>query len=338
MAFLRQHWQALLITVVTLGLATAAAGWIEAAIRGLGDEAEATTATHDRGDHPRAVRLTGSYLGVTLEETEDGLVVSEVLDGSPADDAGIATGDRLVSVAGTDVATIDEARAAVAAVEDDSYDVEVERNGEARTVQVQRAAEPSVRQVPRPRRGFDMPGLPFLDGPMLGISVEQTDEGIRVTSVVPGSGADEAGLEAGDIITEADGAHVATVEALREAVAAHEPGDTMELVLQEGTEQRAVAVEVTEGAPMASVPSFGFNAPDWFEDFPRFEGFDFDYSELERLTADQLRELRDGLAAAIEEGQARLGELGDELLRHLDELIERATARDGGGSRTGLDA
>jgi len=332
---LKHHWQALLVTIVTLGLATAAAGWIEGAIRGLGDDAEATTATSQgRGGHPRTVRVSGAHLGVTLEETEEGLVVNEVLDGSPADDAGIATGDRLVRIGGADVATVDEARAAVSAVEDDSYEVEIERNGEARTVQVQRAAEPSVRQMPRPRGGFDMPRLPFFDGPMLGVSVEQTDEGIRVISVVPGSGADEAGLEVGDIITEADGEQIGTVEQLRAAVAAHEPGDTVELVLQEGTELRAVNVEVTAGAPMA-MPSFGFSTPDWLDDF---DGFEFDFPRLERLTADQLRELRDGVAALIEEGEQRLGEFGDELLRHLDELIERATAREGGGLETGLEA
>ena len=317
-AFLQQHWQALLISIGALVLATVAAGWIESTLRSMGESSEAeTTATTDRPSTDSLILpVTGTRLGVTLDETEDGLVVGEVVPGSPANDAGIETGDRLVAIAGEEIATRDEAVDALAAVEDEEFEVEIEREGEARTVQVQRDAEPSAGRVD--------PAQVIPSGPMLGITVEETEEGIRVVGVAPSSGADEAGLEVGAIIVEADGNPVATGEELRAAVIAHEAGETMELVLQEGTEQRAVSVEVTEGAPMASVPSFGLEMPEWLD------GFDFDPSSLGDLSEEDLRELRDALAAAIDEGGQRFEEWADDLLRQLDELIEEATNRDSG--------
>lgn len=338
MAFLRQHWQALLITVVVLGLATAAAGWIETTIRGLGDDAEAEAAatTDGRGaQHERRFTLSGPRLGVTLEETEDGLVVDDVLRGSAAAEAGIESGDRLVRIDGVEVATLDEARAALAAVEGEAFDVGLERDGAPRTVLVERDQPRQVRRGPDFRdrmpdgwRDFDFPALPDLGGPRLGLVVEESEDGLVVARVERGSRAEEAGIAAGDVILEADGKQVSTADELRDIVQAHEPGDAIELVLREGAQQRAVSVQVTEGEPFARL--LPFEEPGWFGGFelPRLEG----------LSADELRELRNELARALESGGERLGELRDELLRHLDELIERATAREGGGSEMGLDA
>ncbi|MGY1839617.1 MULTISPECIES: S1C family serine protease [unclassified Modestobacter] len=53
--------------------------------------------------------------------------------------------------------------------------------------------------------------------------------GAVVTSVTPGGPADVAGLQPGEVITEADGEPVRTAEDLVAVVRQHEPGDTLEL-------------------------------------------------------------------------------------------------------------
>jgi S1-C subfamily serine protease len=54
-------------------------------------------------------------------------------------------------------------------------------------------------------------------------------EGVLVLEVTEGSGADEAGLEEGDVIVGFDGQPIATVEDLLARIRASEPGETVEI-------------------------------------------------------------------------------------------------------------
>lgn len=95
------------------------------------------------------------------------------------------------------------------------------------------------------------------DTPRLGVSTVPVDtveeavrerlgiesgEGAFVVDVVPGSGADEAGIQVGDVIVEIDGERVTSNERLGEVVREHEPGDVVELTIErEGRELRISA-------------------------------------------------------------------------------------------------
>ena len=70
--------------------------------------------------------------------------------------------------------------------------------------------------------------------PVLGVTGEDGDNGVTVRAVSAGSGADEAGLQARDLITAVDGTAVTRVDALREAIAEYHPGDTITLSVQRG--------------------------------------------------------------------------------------------------------
>ena len=65
----------------------------------------------------------------------------------------------------------------------------------------------------------------------LGVSVETPSNasGARITRIVPGSPAADAGLRAGDVITAFDGESISTAEELTGAVSAKEPGDRVEV-------------------------------------------------------------------------------------------------------------
>ncbi|HEY7732838.1 MAG TPA: trypsin-like peptidase domain-containing protein [Gaiellaceae bacterium] len=85
------------------------------------------------------------------------------------------------------------------------------------------------------------------------------DAGLLLESVEDGSAADRAGLEGGteqvvvsgesyrlggDLIVAADGERVASVEALRDVLAARKPGDTIELQVYRDGKKRTVTVEL----------------------------------------------------------------------------------------------
>jgi len=68
----------------------------------------------------------------------------------------------------------------------------------------------------------------------------QADQGAFVVEVQPDSGADEAGVRAGDVILSLDGEEVDSSERLGQLVLDHEPGDTVEIVVERRGEERTL--------------------------------------------------------------------------------------------------
>lgn len=84
---------------------------------------------------------TSGNVAVTLGVTEDnGIVFTDVIDGSSAERAGLVEGDRLIAVDGAPVHSMDEARSRLAGPVQDDVVVSVERNERTITVRVPREA------------------------------------------------------------------------------------------------------------------------------------------------------------------------------------------------------
>jgi serine protease Do len=79
----------------------------------------------------------------------------------------------------------------------------------------------------------------------LGVAHEQTDNGVQVTDVVPGTAAEAAGIKAGDIVRKVDDVTIDNPRRLVEAVGNHKPGDTVSLVIQRG--ERELKLEAALG-------------------------------------------------------------------------------------------
>ncbi|MBN2448917.1 MAG: PDZ domain-containing protein [Lentisphaeria bacterium] len=147
------------------------------------------------------------FLGISMQLLDDtlkqqfgveaGVLVSEVLPGDPAEKAGVKPGDVVTHVGEKEVRTPHDLLFAVL-----SYDP-----GDKIRLQIMRKGKPvSVEVVARRRSGDDTAGTPIrgrqdmLD--KLGITVEETDEGVFVGAVVGSSPADRADLRRGDRILE----------------------------------------------------------------------------------------------------------------------------------------
>ncbi len=81
--------------------------------------------------------------------------------------------------------------------------------------------------------------------PALGIVLDDSDQGPRVQRALEDSGAAQAGMKEGDVVTELNGTAVTTREALIEAIRQHSPGDIVRLTIRRGEDQ--LTLEATLG-------------------------------------------------------------------------------------------
>ncbi|MEM7453125.1 MAG: trypsin-like peptidase domain-containing protein [Planctomycetota bacterium] len=81
---------------------------------------------------------------------------------------------------------------------------------------------------------------------LLGVRADQEASEALISEVTPGGAADEAGIEAGDVIVEFDGKPVETFEDLRDLVGDKEPDDEVKIVLKRGEE--TIELEVKLGS------------------------------------------------------------------------------------------
>ena len=139
-----------------------------------------------------------------------GALVSQVVEGSPADKAGIRTGDVITSVNGQPVKSNSELRNTIGLLRvGDKVEIGLVRDGKPLKVtaviaDTAAAAQPAGR--PPSTRGFE--GATLADAP--------DACGALVRSVEAGSAAGQAGLRAEDVIVGANRSHVSSVRDLRE--------------------------------------------------------------------------------------------------------------------------
>ena len=97
----------------------------------------------------RGVAIKRAYLGVETGDaaTGTGAVVSNVVAGGPADDAGLRPGDTIVSIGGEAVTTSEDVASAVGERKPgDSVKVGVRRGGDERTIDVKLGTRPAQAQ------------------------------------------------------------------------------------------------------------------------------------------------------------------------------------------------
>jgi M6 family metalloprotease-like protein len=171
------------------------------------------------------------YLGVEVESDSAGhLVVTGVAEGSPAEAAGVKTGDRLRDVDKTAVNSSDEFHAALLAhVPDETVTLEGERDGKPLKI------EATLGSPSRPKKLSEHRAV-------LGLNVgpADSDEGVVIRGVGTGSPAETAGLHPGDVLLKVNDAALGIALTLPDALADKEPGDQITLTYRRnGAESQA---------------------------------------------------------------------------------------------------
>ena len=173
---------------------------------------------------------SASFLGVGIREIEAGVEVTFITPDSPAEKAGVKTGDVVTQYNGQRVEGMDQfKRMVLETPAGREAKIGIIRNGAPQTIAVKIGARPAIsgQLIPAPVQEpfeFRFPDMPQSHmtwrSAMLGIEAEALDgqlaeffgvkEGVLVRTVTKGSAADKAGIKAGDVIVRVDDAKVAT--------------------------------------------------------------------------------------------------------------------------------
>jgi serine protease Do len=204
------------------------------------------------GDVPNSVpRAPGRSLGVSAETVTVGqrtaMKVVAVQPDSPGQKAGLEPGDVIVAANGVPI-TGAEALSAVVRKSGPTLTLTVRdiRNGKDTPVEVKLGGEEPGSVTSSPAT----PSAPTGAGRRLGAVTElafyDVDPAVKVTEVEPGGAAAQAGIEAGDVIIEANGSPVMHPKELDEAV--RKSGPTLKLMVVGAGSRQKTAVLVKLGA------------------------------------------------------------------------------------------
>ena len=206
-------------------------------------------------------RITRGWLGVLIQpltaelarqfgvKAGEGVVVGDVLEGGPAEKAGLTTGDVIQAVGGKPVTDVRGLQRLVAAIRPGAQvAVKVNRKGKDVTLNAtvgQMPTEQAAVVTPEPfeRHGFAVQDLT----PELREKLQVKEGGVLVSSVEPGSPAFRRGLRPGDVILEVDRQPVKSRQDLLAMLQASRPETELLLLVQRGKSSRFIVIPPTKG-------------------------------------------------------------------------------------------
>jgi len=195
-------------------------------------------------------RVIRGYLGATAQDTPQGVVLGDVVPGSPAEAAGLLTGDRLVRFAGQPI--VDQRQLLFLVAETpvgQDIPCEIERDGRPQEMNVT-LAELNPGQLakagPDQWLGLEVADLsgsdPRLERLSMTLGIESTT-GLMVVAVKPGHPGAEAGIRPGDVlvaIEDRDLPDLAAWKAARHALGGRR--DALNMLVRTGANERFVQV------------------------------------------------------------------------------------------------
>jgi len=195
-------------------------------------------------------KVIRGWLGVAIQDVtpelqgyyktgdRKGALIAQVYEGEPADKAGIQSGDVVIAVNGKEISSSrDLSRSIANSPIGKKIPVTLLRDGKEKVVDVELVQRPDNTQaaVSRNPEGNGKLGLRVAElNPEMAkrLGLPETEEGLVVAGVEPGSKGAEAGIRQGDVIREINHTSVQTIKQLKERVEKAKTGDALELLLK----------------------------------------------------------------------------------------------------------
>jgi C-terminal processing protease CtpA/Prc len=272
-----------------------------------------------------------------IDEDVEGVLVSDVIDDSPADEFGLEDGDVIVAIGDEQVESVKEAVRAIKSYSpEDEVEIVLLRDGDRKKVLKVALGERDEGKMADLDLDLDLDFLPeiehafkgWMDEPQGFLGVEIMDmsedlaeyfdvdegEGVLVLEVTEDSPAEEVGLKAGDVILEFDGKEIDDSGDLVSYVRKSDPGEEVEIQIKRKRRTQTVEVELgeTESASKFFVQKFkepGKHKRVYIHPGGDLKIPDIDEIEIHRLHQEDLKEELEELREELEELREELKEM-----------------------------
>ena len=194
-------------------------------------------------------RVIRAWLGVFIQDVNDGIakaldlpdrkgaVVTEVVEGSPADKAGFKIEDVVVTFGGTKIRDSSHLKNLVSSTRPETrQDVKIIRRGRSRTLKVDLAELPqedvifASNRTPSYSLGMRVEDL---DASMVRrFRLEDSESGVIVVEVSPSSAAAKAGVQPGDVIKRVGDTEIDSAREFRTAISRVNDEDSVLLLIR----------------------------------------------------------------------------------------------------------
>ncbi|MFW5810764.1 MAG: Do family serine endopeptidase [Thermodesulfobacteriota bacterium] len=202
--------------------------------------------------------VTRAWLGVGIQDLtseikdyygiqeKDGVLITQVFEGDPADEAGIREGDVVISVNDIPGDSSRDLSAVIANLPvGEKASVRVLRDDDEKTYRVKltkRTDEERIAQGDKTEKDELGLGLSTLEPETARrLGYDRNAKGVLVTLVQPGSKADRAGIRQGDLIMEVNHNPVETVKKFREEMDDIDSGESVRFLMRRGNAGLLVA-------------------------------------------------------------------------------------------------
>lgn len=198
------------------------------------------------------------FIGVSFSpDGTSGVLVTQVVAGSPAEQAGLQIGDVVVTLDGLLVSGANLQDVIGGYAIGDTVELGVLRDGATISVMLTFGQRPTDDELETASEPPILETLETLEAPTLrprlGVAIDTPvdTEGAVVTSVAQPSAAARAGVQPGDVITAVDGTPIDSPDRLVEVIAGYAPGDTVQLQVVRGGTPQAISVTLGFAPPQA---------------------------------------------------------------------------------------
>ena len=195
--------------------------------------------------------LTAELAGSFGARDETGVLVADVMDGSPAEKSGLKSGDIILEFNGKKVAAPSDLQRAVGLTTPGSTArLKLLRDKGERAIEIRLGEAPDDAEAAaragkaKGALGLDVRPLTPETARQLGV---RGGEGVVVAAVGDGSPAEAAGVQPGDVIREVNRQRVRSVGDFERATRGLKEGDRVMLLLQRGSSSLFVAFSVGRG-------------------------------------------------------------------------------------------
>jgi len=280
-------------------------------------------------------------------DTDEGIIISDIVEDSPAEEAGLEQGDVILEFDGKTVTSSSQLTRMIRRTKPDTeVKIEIIRDGESNEltvvlgererdytvilddddffIDIPRVRIPKIEPFKGRTFSFYSSGARGQIGIQLHDLNEQLGEyfgvedgqGVLVEKVLEDSPAEEAGINAGDVIIEINGEEVSDVDDVIDEISDLDEGDVAEITVLRKGSKKTFAVEIEEDDTRSDYRTI---VRKYERATPRYRAYSLDKDELDdwREAQEELREalkeLREELREALKETQEELWEAIEEL-------------------------